>query len=546
MVLWTLLAGLGLAGTIDEVHALEWERAPADEVAVLAEGAEVDVRAAVAISLGRLRSPDALPYLEVLLGDEHSDVRRSAAAALAWTPGSAPVVRAALAEEPVGRDDALRALLTEALGHQGGAEDIEALGRLVGDEWPVCGAAAHALGRLDRAEVEGVDAAIPALVRCLRRDAPFTVEACAWALQRIGLEDASDVDVQQVRRTAILARTGVARGSALRAVWSRLDADERSELAAQALRDPSAEVALAVLRAAEADDPVDLAAAIIDRRDWVSLEAVRTSGRLGATELLQERLAVGSGPWRTAELTAALVTAGEAPDLDPEAPPPVRAAQIGGVSDVETLVQLALTDPEPMVRTAAGMRLIELDPPAELTASLAGAEDERVREVAAELGLIEAPEAPPAGPRDLQLAIGALVRTTKGDLHVRLFPDEAPLAVSRFVQLAESDFYDGLPFHRVIPGFVAQTGCPRGDGTGGPGWVIPDEVSARPFQPGSVGMARGPRDTGGSQWFVTTGTHPHLTGEYTQFGRVARGLDVARALEPGDRVIDVLIQREAP
>jgi cyclophilin family peptidyl-prolyl cis-trans isomerase/HEAT repeat protein len=139
---------------------------------------------------------------------------------------------------------------------------------------------------------------------------------------------------------------------------------------------------------------------------------------------------------------------------------------------------------------------------------------------------------------------GARVHTTQGVFTLRLDPETAPLAVNNFALLAEQGFFDGLYWHRVVPGFVVQTGCPRGDGWGGPGWTLPDEVSAVPYDEGSVGMARNtPHDTGGSQWFVTTGPTPHLVGDYTRFGDVSQGMEVVRRLERGDQILTVRIER---
>lgn len=138
---------------------------------------------------------------------------------------------------------------------------------------------------------------------------------------------------------------------------------------------------------------------------------------------------------------------------------------------------------------------------------------------------------------------GAVVHTSEGTFTLALDPDTAPLAVWNFADLAERGFYDGLVFHRVIPGFVAQTGCPRGDGWGGPGYTLPDEVSDLPYDAGALGMARADRDTGGSQWFVTTGPQPHLVGQYTRFGEVVDGMQVVKRLRPGSRLLDVEIER---
>ncbi|MCB9699497.1 MAG: peptidylprolyl isomerase [Alphaproteobacteria bacterium] len=127
-----------------------------------------------------------------------------------------------------------------------------------------------------------------------------------------------------------------------------------------------------------------------------------------------------------------------------------------------------------------------------------------------------------------------------------LDPQLAPLAVASFAALAEAHWFDGLVFHRVVPGFVVQTGCPRGDGWGGPGYELPDEDSETSFGHGAVGMARSDRDTGGSQWFVTTSPQPHLQGEYTRFGEVVQGLSVVDHLPQGTVIESVTIERLDP
>lgn len=141
---------------------------------------------------------------------------------------------------------------------------------------------------------------------------------------------------------------------------------------------------------------------------------------------------------------------------------------------------------------------------------------------------------------------GAVVRTDQGTFVMSLDPEAAPLAVASFAALAEAHWFDGLSFHRVVPGFVAQTGCPRGDGWGGPGYELPDEDSELPFDHGAVGMARSDRDTGGSQWFVTTSPQPHLQGDYTRFGEVVQGLTVVDHLRQGAVIEAVTIERLSP
>lgn len=146
--------------------------------------------------------------------------------------------------------------------------------------------------------------------------------------------------------------------------------------------------------------------------------------------------------------------------------------------------------------------------------------------------------------REVQQYTVARVHTSEGVVELKLDPEVAPLAVHNFVSLARAGFYDGLSWHRVVPGFVAQTGCPRGDGWGHPGWMVVDEVSDRSFTPGALGMARSARDTGGSQWFVVSGFARVLEGDYTWFGRVVDGMETVRRLEAGDTIERIEILTE--
>jgi cyclophilin family peptidyl-prolyl cis-trans isomerase len=130
-----------------------------------------------------------------------------------------------------------------------------------------------------------------------------------------------------------------------------------------------------------------------------------------------------------------------------------------------------------------------------------------------------------------------LLVTSKGEIEVELFENEAPNTVANFISLVEKGFYNGLTFHRVLPGFMAQGGCPKGDGTGGPGYTIPCEC----YQPnhrlhfrGTLSMAHAGRDTGGSQFFITFVPTKHLDGVHTAFGRVVRGMEVLARLQRRD------------
>lgn len=137
----------------------------------------------------------------------------------------------------------------------------------------------------------------------------------------------------------------------------------------------------------------------------------------------------------------------------------------------------------------------------------------------------------------------ARIRTTRGEVIVSLYAEEAPLTVWNWATLAEKGWFDGLVFHRVVPDFVVQDGDPRGDGWGGPGYSIPDEIGPGHYREGTLGMALSGPDTGGSQWFVTLSPQPHLDGTYTIFGEVTAGMQVFRAIQPGDRILSVTIER---
>ncbi|HXG68319.1 MAG TPA: peptidylprolyl isomerase, partial [Blastocatellia bacterium] len=128
----------------------------------------------------------------------------------------------------------------------------------------------------------------------------------------------------------------------------------------------------------------------------------------------------------------------------------------------------------------------------------------------------------------------AVIHTKKGDIRIELFAEDAPMTVDNFIQLARSKFFDGLTFMRVVPNFVVQTGDPRNDQNGGPGYSIRCEINLHPYQAGTVGMALSGKDTGGSQFFITHSPQPHLDGGYTAFGQVVAGMDVVNRLARGD------------
>lgn len=132
--------------------------------------------------------------------------------------------------------------------------------------------------------------------------------------------------------------------------------------------------------------------------------------------------------------------------------------------------------------------------------------------------------------------LGYIVMENGEKIDLEFFPEEAPKTVENFKKLAEQGFYDGVTFHRVIPGFVSQGGDPTGTGAGGPGYSIPCETDGNPHRHlvGSLSMAHAGRNTGGSQFFIVHEPQPHLDGVHTVFGKVTSGIETVLNMRQGD------------
>jgi cyclophilin family peptidyl-prolyl cis-trans isomerase len=130
----------------------------------------------------------------------------------------------------------------------------------------------------------------------------------------------------------------------------------------------------------------------------------------------------------------------------------------------------------------------------------------------------------------------ATMRTSEGDVELELYPDDAPKTVENFTKLAADGFYDGLVFHRVIPDFMIQGGCPEGTGSGGPGYTFEDEFNEHKVERGALAMANAGPNTNGSQFFIVTAeATPWLDGKHTVFGKVTSGQDVVDKISTAER-----------
>ena len=137
---------------------------------------------------------------------------------------------------------------------------------------------------------------------------------------------------------------------------------------------------------------------------------------------------------------------------------------------------------------------------------------------------------------------GVITLENGAEIRMEFYPDDAPRTVENFVTLAKKGFYDGLTFHRVVPDFVVQGGCPQGTGTGGPGYTIKAEFNTQKHLRGAVAMARSQHpDSAGSQFYICYGPTPHLDGSYTVFGLVVAGMEQVDRIKQGDRMQSVTI-----
>jgi len=201
----------------------------------------------------------------------------------------------------------------------------------------------------------------------------------------------------------------------------------------------------------------------------------------------------------------------------------------GPAAALDTL-QAALDDKDWAVRVRAAELLKSVDPSADVAAAIRPAPMTRPSQ-AYEASDLTAPTVSPH----------VYIDTDKGTIEIEMEVIEAPLTSYNFMMLARKGFFEGIAFHRVVPNFVAQAGDPRGDGEGGPGYTIHDEINQQPYLRGTVGMALDWHDTGGSQFFITHSPHPHLDDQYTAFGHVVSGMDVVDHLEQGDVIRKVRV-----
>jgi cyclophilin family peptidyl-prolyl cis-trans isomerase len=203
----------------------------------------------------------------------------------------------------------------------------------------------------------------------------------------------------------------------------------------------------------------------------------------------------------------------------------VEALKALGPAVARDTLKKALADRDWALRLKAAGFLKEIDPAAAADVDTAI----RPAPTTVDAALYETLASPKFSPH-------AFIDTRKGTIEIEMAVLDAPLTSHNFVTLARKGFFNGLRIHRVVPDFVVQDGDPRGDGEGGPGYSIRDELNDLPYLRGTVGMALSGKDTGGSQYFLTISPAPHLDAGYTVFGRVVKGLEVLDTLQQYDTI----------
>jgi cyclophilin family peptidyl-prolyl cis-trans isomerase/HEAT repeat protein len=436
-------------------------------------------RAFAARGLGVIKETRAVtPLIATLSSDsELTSVRIEAARSLAD-------LRAVAATAPLIKvvatpkiDPNLRVEAVTALGQLQQPQAVEVLVDLITEPWPTMRAAA---------------------VTGLARTDPDTFLAAISGL---------DPDAHWSVRAAVATALGT------------LDAERAQPRLTQMLQDADQRVIPAVLAALVAVSAKDVEAVLLAR-----LASDDTVVRLAAIN--------GLARLKSAKAVAALSQAYERADKDP--------TYIARAGILSALVELDRAAAKPLLERALGDRdwAMRVRAATLLRSFESSADVTKMRPAPAatvpELNDLPRMASPTVSPM-------AYIDTEKGMIQIELAVLDAPRTVINFVELARKNFLGATPFHRVVPNFVAQDGDPRGDGEGGPGYTIRDEINQRPYLRGTVGMALDWEDTGGSQFFITHTPQPHLDGRYTVFGHVVSGMDVVDRLQQWDQIRTVRI-----
>ncbi len=468
----------------------------------LLDDSNPEVRAAAAYGLEQIGARDQADHLSALYQDGDYRVREFAVrAAGKLESGSAVLAGAFLLDDESWH---VRVNAVRALGEAGGVAASPHLERaLLDSSLHVRAAALEAIAAIGEGEVEALSAFLLSEEPSLRRRAAVALVAVMG------------VEATEVIELALRDEHGPVREGAYGAIVGACNAEQLEQYLPLYLGSSDLWLRKGIVSGFEENDvtPIPFLRAGLRSRDWATaVIAASAIGEKGTTEdlsfLIERFESTGDDSHGEGELRAEIV----------------KAAWAVAPENAIDFVRVALGDPDPRVSAAARTALSEQDGPLD------------------------------AGPIETDLRVpsdypnaGTLIAEVRLDrvlFRIDLLGDEAPLTVQNFVRLADSGYYEGIRFHRVVPNFVAQAGCPRGDGWGDPGYSIRCEYNPVRYDRGVVGMALSGKDTGGSQFFITHTPQPHLDGRYTVFGRVRSGMDVVDRIMEGDRILSIRLVRE--
>ena len=458
----------------------------------------------IAYALQRSEDPRAAPALQSLLSGPGRYTRAFAARGLGTLRDQSavkPLIAVLAPEARAGLELAVSAI--RALGQLGATEAVSPLSRLAADP------ATHANVRLEAV------AAIGAIRSSEGLDLVQNLLSDQWVPLRIAaLQAVASIDQESF--VFVLAGMEPDRSWRVRAALARILADLPAEIALDRLRvmldDEDKRVIPSVLDAMARQRAPELEKVLLER-----LKDPDFAVRASAAEHLGKLKPAGGADALREAYKAAL----------PDSAYTARGAVLGALAEygpaeaTETL-RSALADKDWAIRVRAAELMAKIEPQ--------GNHQETIRPVPG------APTSPYDDPSLLSQRYSphVFVETVHGTIEFELAVFDAPQTTRNFIALARKGFFNGIEVHRVVPNFVVQDGDPRGDGQGGPGYTIRDELNDRPFLRGVVGMALDWRDTGGSQFFITHSPQPHLDARYTVFGHVVNGMDVVDRIAPGD------------
>ncbi len=529
-VLGEVLLALGRVnqpGTATEVmrgllhpHPLVREQA-LESLALLADSSSVDaiVRAShdpvesvawrAAYALGKFQDERAVQREIELLGHSSAMVRAFAAKGLGQIgPPLALTAEDALVSRLHESEWTVRVNAARALGQLGAKEAVPQLSSMLADEvFHVRAAALGALHALAPISDPG-----PLDVAC--RDTCSVVRLAAYAALAANLPDGASAQL----REGLQDSSGVVRGECYELLGEHPDPDARATLNAAFDQHTDMEIrphALEGIASLGGEDAISILKTALRDDDWtVATTAATDLGKLGDESVIDPLLACYQS-WdqrhQVEVCEAALSSLGE-----------LKAAEATTI-----LKQVLSESNDRRLRVAARNALAEILPEKE-AAGLP-----RVEDIVMDVRPIQRSPKQPALVSESN-ARELILHTSRGRIVIDLYFDVAPQSCESFARLAESGFFDGLDFHRVVPNFVIQGGDPLGTGWGDAGYLLRSEWSSLRFERGSVGIATNGKDTGSCQLFITHSPQPHLNARYTLIGRVAEGMDVVDAIQVED------------